>query len=138
MLLAPIPSSGLVCNARSLARFYAMLANEGELDGVRLLSAERIRLAAELQTDEFDEIWKVRVKRSLGFRLGADTGPGAGPHAMGHVGAAMYGYADPEHRLSIAFLKSFHDPAAGWNVAATVYASIEGSVKAHVVPSHLS
>ena len=30
-------------NARSQARFYAMLANGGELDGVRLLSEDRVR-----------------------------------------------------------------------------------------------
>jgi CubicO group peptidase (beta-lactamase class C family) len=125
---ACIPSSGLVTNARSLARHFAMLAEGGALDGIRLLSPERIRLASEVQTDEMDVIWNVRVKRGLGYRLGNDTGPGAGPAALGHVGAAMYGYADPQRHFAIGFVKNYRDAAAGWNVADAVYAAIaEGS-----------
>jgi CubicO group peptidase (beta-lactamase class C family) len=125
---ACIPSSGLVANARSLARHYALLAEGGELDGVRLLSPTRIAAAAELQTDALDQIYNVRVKRGLGYRLGEDTGPGAGPLALGHVGAAMFGYADPERRFAIAFLKSYIDQEAGWESARTIYASIERSL----------
>jgi CubicO group peptidase (beta-lactamase class C family) len=126
---ACIPSSGLITNARSLARHYAMLAEGGELDGVRLLSPERIRTASELQTDAMDEIYHVKVKRGLGYRLGDDTGPGAGPSALGHVGAAMFGYADPEARFSIGFVKNFFDPTGGWNTAEKVYASIEANLR---------
>ena len=39
---ASIPSSGGVMNARSLARLYAMLASNGEWEGQRLLSEERL------------------------------------------------------------------------------------------------
>jgi hypothetical protein len=42
---ASIPSSGGVMNARSLARLYAMLASNGEWEGQRLLSEERLRQA---------------------------------------------------------------------------------------------
>jgi CubicO group peptidase (beta-lactamase class C family) len=117
---ACIPSSGLFVNARSLARFYAMLAMGGALDGVRMLSAERIRAAAEVQTYEMDEIWKVKVKRGLGYRLGDDTGPGAGPAALGHVGAGMFGYADPDNHLSVGFVKNYVDSAIGWAAAEAV------------------
>jgi CubicO group peptidase (beta-lactamase class C family) len=114
---ACIPSSGLITNARSLARHYALLN--------RLLSPERIAIATELQTDEMDELWHVRVKRSLGYRLGDDTGPGAGPKAFGHVGAAMFGYSDPERRFAMAFVKNYIDSQSGWGVARDIYASIE-------------
>ena len=40
---ACIPGAQGIMNARSQARFYAMLANGGELDGVRLLSEHRVR-----------------------------------------------------------------------------------------------
>lgn len=126
---ACIPSSGLFTNARSLARHYAVLAEGGQLDGVRLLSPERIRAASELQTDALDEIYHVKVKRGLGYRLGDDTGPGAGPSALGHVGAAMFGYADPDARFSIGFVKNFFDPAAGWSTAHTVSASVFSALK---------
>jgi CubicO group peptidase (beta-lactamase class C family) len=117
---ACIPSSGLITNARSLARHYALLD--------RLLPPERIALATQLQTDEMDELWHVRVKRGLGYRLGDDTGPGAGPRAFGHVGAAMFGYADPERHFAMAFVKNYIDSKSGWEVARDVYASIERSI----------
>src|SRR2546427_10629749 len=40
---ACLPGAGGIMNARSAARFFAMLANGGELNGVRLLSEERVR-----------------------------------------------------------------------------------------------
>ena len=40
---AVIPGAGGIYNAISSARFFALLANEGQLDGVRLLSPERVR-----------------------------------------------------------------------------------------------
>lgn len=95
-------------SARGLARMYAMLANGGELDGVRLLSAESIAQATELQSYEFDEIYHVRIRRGLGYRLGPDAGPGAGPRAFGHVGGGgSFGYADPDSGFAIAFAKNF-------------------------------
>ena len=125
---ACIPSSGMIVNARSLARHYALLAQGGALDGTRLLSAERIRAAARLQTDAMDEIYKVSVKRGLGYRLGDDTGPGAGAGALGHVGAAMFGYADPDTRFAIGFLKNYLDPTGGWAAAEAVFASIDATL----------
>jgi CubicO group peptidase (beta-lactamase class C family) len=38
-----IPSTGVISNARALARLFAMIAGLGSLDGVRLLSEERVR-----------------------------------------------------------------------------------------------
>ena len=114
---ACIPSSGLYASARALARFYALLAQGGELDGVKLLSPERLRVAAEVQTNEMDVIWNVQVKRSLGYRIGDDTGPGAGPRAFGHVGASMMGYADPDARRAVAFVKNYIDSSSGWDTA---------------------
>jgi CubicO group peptidase (beta-lactamase class C family) len=105
---ASIPASGGLFSARGLARHYAMLANWGELDGVRVLPEARIRAGIELQSFEMDEIYKVRVRRALGYRRGADTGPLASPEAFGHVGGGgSFGYADPARRLGIGFAKNF-------------------------------
>ena len=68
----PIPGSGGIMSARGLARHYAMLANWGELDGVRVLPEARIRAGIELQSFEWDEVYRVRVRRSLGYRRGSD------------------------------------------------------------------
>ena len=105
---AAIPGSGGIMSARGLARMYAMLANGGELDGVRILSPNAIRTATELQSYELDEIYRVRVRRALGYRLGPDCGPNAGPTAFGHVGGGgSFGYADPERRFAIALAKNY-------------------------------
>jgi CubicO group peptidase (beta-lactamase class C family) len=105
---ASIPGSGGIMSARGLARMYAMLANGGELDGVRIVSPDAIRRATELQSYELDEIYRVRVRRALGYRLGPDTGPHAGPTAFGHVGGGgSFGYADPGRRFAIGFAKNY-------------------------------
>lgn len=46
-----VPAVGGISNARSLARFFAMIANDGELDGVRLLEHERVRGFREPRPD---------------------------------------------------------------------------------------
>jgi CubicO group peptidase (beta-lactamase class C family) len=130
---AAIPSSGGIMNARSLARHYAVLAQGGTLDGVRLLSPERIRVASELQTDQVDELYHVAIKRSLGYRLGNDTGPGAGPHAFGHVGNGMFAYADSDQQFAIALLRNYVGPtpdgqqSAGQRVAQALGESLNSS-----------
>ena len=105
---AAIPASGGIMSARGLARHYAMLANWGELDGVRVLPESRIRAGIELQSFEWDEVYKIRVRRSLGYRRGRDCGPLASPDAFGHVGGGgSFGYADPARRLGIGFAKNY-------------------------------
>jgi len=105
---ASIPGSGGSFSARGLARHYAMLASWGELDRVRLLPEARIREGIELQSLEMDEIYRVRVHRSLGYRRGADTGSLASPAAFGHRGGGgSFGYADPARKLGIGFTKNY-------------------------------
>jgi CubicO group peptidase (beta-lactamase class C family) len=111
---AAIPGSGGIMSARGLARHYAMLANWGELDGVRILPESRVRAGIELQSFEWDEVYWVRVRRSLGYRRGSDTGPLASPDAFGHVGGGgSFGYADPSKRLAIGFSKNYFTYATG-------------------------
>jgi CubicO group peptidase (beta-lactamase class C family) len=105
---AAIPGSGGIMSARGLARHYAMLANGGELDGVRILSPEAIARATELQSYEWDEIYWVRIRRALGYRRGPDSGPGASEAAFGHVGGGgSFGYADPSRKFAIGFAKNY-------------------------------
>ena len=108
ILQASIPGSGGVFSARGLARHYAMLAGFGELGEVRILPSSRVRKATELQSYDIDEIYRIRVRRGLGYRLGADCGPLASPLAFGHVGGGgSFGYADPARRLAIGFTKNY-------------------------------
>ena len=111
---AAIPASGGIFNARGLARHYAMCANWGELDGVRILPEAALRAGTELQSFETDEIYKIRVRRGLGYRRGSDCGPLASPEAFGHLGGGgSFGYADPARKLGIGFTKNYFPYRSG-------------------------
>ena len=111
---AAIPGSGGIMSARGVARHYAMLASWGELDGKRIMPEARIRAGIELQSFEWDEVYRVRVRRALGYRRGSDTGPLASPDAFGHVGGGgSFAYADPSRRLGIGFAKNYFTYATG-------------------------
>jgi len=111
---ASIPGAGAIVNARSVARHYAMLAEGGELDGVRLLSRERIATATSPQPEDADTAgirWWTR--HGLGYTLGGGTGPMAGrPDAFGYEGVGTVGFADPSRRFACAFLKNVLDLSA--------------------------
>ena len=100
VLQACIPAVGGVSDARSVARLFAMLANGGELDGVRLLSPERIRACLTPRPDgETDDLVFGRVLPvgvgGLWVRAPGVVEPGrevlAHPGAGGSVGWADLG-----------------------------------------------
>lgn len=110
---ASIPGGGGIMNARAIARHYAMLAGHGELDGVRILSPERIDIIRALQTDANDELFGTSERKGLGYFLGGPVNEGgsatAGPNggAFGHGGnGGSYGFADPERRLAFGLTKN--------------------------------
>jgi CubicO group peptidase (beta-lactamase class C family) len=103
---ACLPALNGVATARSLAKMYAPLSMGGELDGVRLVSEEVIEKASEVQTKRADRViiyplhWKLGYHRTDAFLLDV-------PEAFGHFGlGGAGGWANPEHKLSFAFLHS--------------------------------
>jgi CubicO group peptidase (beta-lactamase class C family) len=68
-----IPGVGGIANARSVSRIFAMMANGGELDGVRLLSPERVAKFHERRegSDEPDPVMfgQVMTLSTSGFWL---------------------------------------------------------------------
>ena len=112
---ACIPGAGGIMNARSAARFFAMLAQGGELDGVRLLSEESVRLLSVPRPPcDYDYVQGVPHNGSIGgFHLVASIGDAAPPASMvaagrnprtfGHPGAGgSIGWADPDAHLAVA------------------------------------
>ena len=105
---ACIPGAQGIMNARSQARFYAMLANGGELDGVRLLSEDRVRtFNIPRPPSDYDPVHGVPHHGTIGgLHFAGSPGMGAmgsNPRAFGHNGAGgSLGWADPGHQLAVA------------------------------------
>ncbi|WP_230221008.1 serine hydrolase domain-containing protein [Blastopirellula sediminis] len=70
----PMPAGGLFAKASDIARFYQMLANEGELDGKRYLSKEAVAMMTSRQTPE-----ELPTGYGFGLSVGGDQ--------FGHGGA---------------------------------------------------
>jgi CubicO group peptidase (beta-lactamase class C family) len=107
---AEVAGVGGIFNARSEARFWAMLANGGELDGVRILSAQLVRTlnTPRVRSDEPDPVmFNIPLPISIGgFWLGGSTSPVCSvrnPRAICHPGqGGSIGWADPEQNLAVA------------------------------------
>ena len=112
-LSACVPSFTGVFTARSLARIYAALERGGELDGVRLLSSQRLAEATTVQNKRPDLALVVPIYWRLGYMSGGSGVSPAGPHreAFGHSGlGGSIGMADPRAELSIAVVLDRPEP----------------------------
>jgi CubicO group peptidase (beta-lactamase class C family) len=113
VLRAVIPGGGGTMNARAIARHYAMFAGMGELDGVRILSRERVEMLRTLQTDDLDIVADTRIRKGMGYFLGgpAEAGGaiamGSSGREFGHSGnGGSLGFADPEHNFAFGLTKT--------------------------------
>ncbi|MFE6840490.1 serine hydrolase domain-containing protein, partial [Streptomyces sp. NPDC057705] len=82
-LLADLPACGTT-TARAAARLYAALS--GEVDGVRLMSPERVALAADVAVEGKDLMLLGRYAKGLGYFLGLPAMAGERT-AFGHHGS---------------------------------------------------
>jgi len=102
---ACIAGVGGIFSARDEARFWAMLAGGGELDGVRLLSADRVAGFSNIR-DNGDEPDPVMFGMPIpiscgGYWLGGHRV--SSPRAIWHPGAGgSIGWADPDQNLAVA------------------------------------
>jgi CubicO group peptidase (beta-lactamase class C family) len=79
-----------------------MMANEGEIDGIRILSPDRIRRMAEIQSTRRDKVVHLPMKWRMGYHRVFTTGPRT-PNAFGHFGFGGSGaWCDPSRGLSVA------------------------------------
>lgn len=107
---AEIAGVGGIFNARSEARFWAMLAQGGELDGVRILSEKAVNSLCipRPNSDEPDPVmFNIPLPLSNGgFWLGGNNPPvasAARPQAICHPGqGGSIGWADMEQNLAVA------------------------------------
>jgi CubicO group peptidase (beta-lactamase class C family) len=102
-------SFGGIGSATSLAKFYAMLANGGELDGHRFFTPDTIAKMTTTLASGIDSVFQIPTAFSAGFMkdpLGATRRLfGPSPLAFGHPGAGgSHAFADPEHVISFAYV----------------------------------
>ncbi|HEV2819021.1 MAG TPA: serine hydrolase domain-containing protein [Solirubrobacteraceae bacterium] len=106
-----IPSANIVSTANEMSRFYELLRNGGELDGVRIFEPRTIRRATTEQSSlEIDLGLAFPARYSLGFMLGARVLSLWGPdteQAFGHLGFTnVMTWADPQRALAGALITS--------------------------------
>ena len=102
------PAGGGIFTARGLARFYAMMGNGGELDGVRIMKPETVAEGTRLQLEANDFSLGTRMRRSLGLvlddsRMGVTGNAGAGTFGHGGAGTSV-GWSDPSLGLAVAYI----------------------------------
>ena len=104
---ASFPAFGGIGTASALAKFYAMLANDGEMEGRRYFQAETLQWMIAPLVSGPDKVFIMETAFSAGFMKDpCNRGTfGPSPRAFGHPGAGgCVAFADPEHRLSFAYV----------------------------------
>lgn len=104
VLCADIPAQGTM-TARAAARMYAALL--GHLDGVRLVSPERLRMMAATAFSGVDQVMGFPTSWALGYsqaRLGAESRPGSTFGMVGSNGSAAY--ADIDSGVAVAVMRN--------------------------------
>ena len=88
----PFVSFGGIGSATSLAKFYAMLANGGELDGLRFFAEETIAQMMTTLASGIDRVFHIPTAFSAGFMKDPAGAArrifGPSPLAFGHPGRA--------------------------------------------------
>ncbi|WP_170106974.1 serine hydrolase domain-containing protein [Agitococcus lubricus] len=103
-LQACIPGANGVFTARSLAKVYAALANDGEIDGVRLLSPARVKEISRVYNRQRGDVFPMPMHWRLGYHRVFTTWPQT-PHAFGHFGYGGSGaWADPSRELGVGYI----------------------------------
>jgi CubicO group peptidase (beta-lactamase class C family) len=119
-----IPAANGTGSARSLARLYAMLSQGGELDGVRIVSSDAVRMFAAEQISLPDVLtvsliprwlrWYLTkpARRTLGYLINPALPGGVhtfGPNvnAYGHDGSGgQVAFCDTEKRIAVGFVRN--------------------------------
>lgn len=120
-LEAEVAGANGTATARSLARVFALLAEGGELDGIRVVSQSSIRRfravqviapnALEMEADPPAHLVQLHT-RLLGYHsnsnpFGLPRPFGPTGTAFGHGGAGgQVGFADPETGIAVGFVRS--------------------------------
>ena len=116
---ASLPGFGGIGTAAALAKFYAMLASGGVLDGRTFFRPQTLAWMNTTLVQGDDHVLLIDTAFSAGFmrdpvspdgkKLRAIFGPS--PSAFGHPGAGgSHAFTDPEHRIAFAYVMNQMEP----------------------------
>ncbi|MGI9089450.1 MAG: serine hydrolase domain-containing protein [Chthoniobacterales bacterium] len=105
----PLVSFGGIGSATALAKFYAMLANDGEIDGRRFFQTETIAQMTTTLSAGRDLVFQIPTAFSAGFMKDPPQTArrifGPSSLAFGHPGAGgSHAFADPENGIAFAYV----------------------------------
>ncbi len=116
---AGFPAFGGIGTARGLAKFYALLAEGGALEGRRFFAPHMLDWMTTTLTQGSDLVLLMETAFSAGFMRdpvdadGHKTRTNFGPslRAFGHPGAGgSFAFADPENRIAFAYTMNQMEP----------------------------
>ena len=102
VLAADIPAGGKM-SARAIARMYAALL--GEVDGVRLLTPERLREVAAVSSSGTDEVFGMPTRWGLGYGIGLPDGSRDTAFGTGGVGGS-FAFGDTATGIAFGLTKN--------------------------------
>lgn len=126
-LAAEIPAANGIANARALAGMYAPLANDGSINGVRLVGPDTLaRMGSVIAASEMDASLFAPLRFSAGFfksldnrhipRSAQDNSVLLSEEAFGFPGAGgSIGFADPGARMSFGYTMNRMGAGIGLN-----------------------
>ncbi|MFT6464178.1 serine hydrolase domain-containing protein [Halopseudomonas sp.] len=111
---AEILSANGTGNARSLARFWQVMAHGGSLVGAHLLDDKLVNVMQQQHSQGMDKTLLAPTRFGLGVMLEQDWeggGFGMGPQAYGHPGAGgSLGFCDPEAGVGFGYVTNTMGP----------------------------
>ncbi|WP_180063531.1 serine hydrolase [Acinetobacter sp. YH16042] len=105
-LQAIIPAATGVFSANSLAKIYAMLANQGQWQGQTLITPQVFESLSKIQYKKRDRIMPLPMNWRLGYHRILTLGKSS--QGFGHIGFNGSGaWCDPQRYLSFAYTHNF-------------------------------
>ncbi len=127
-----LPASGGIGTARSLAKLFGALANAGEIDGHRVVSADSIAEHTRPRSEGHDRVLLIENAFGLGYSLPNELNAyGFIPTAFGHSGlGGSVVFADPDAGIGFGYVPNqlrfpgLTEKSRGRALAEAVYASL--------------
>jgi CubicO group peptidase (beta-lactamase class C family) len=104
-----IVSFGGIGSGNSLGKFYAMLANGGQMDGQQFFSPKTLDWMKTTLSDRIDRVFQIPTAFSAGFMKDSAKSQrqifGRSPLSFGQPGAGgSHAFADRENRIAFAYV----------------------------------